>query len=112
VEFIEITMPPGLNGVVGFRLASNGAQMIPAVNGSWFIGSGQVKKWDLTNQITTGSWQLIAYNTGIYAHMLLIDFGLDYLGSPVPSAITPISVASLNAVQEADTIASSLPVLQ
>lgn len=111
VEFIEITMPPGLNGLVGFRLASNGAQIIPAVNGTWFIGSGQIKRWDLTNQITTGAWQLLAYNTGRYAHMLLIDFGLNYLQAAVPASITPIPIASLNTIQEADTIAGSLPEL-
>jgi len=79
IEAIEITIPPGPNGLMGFRLTNAGQQVIPYGSNDWIIGNNQIKEWPLSNQITSGSWGVTGYNTGTYDHSIYLNF----LVSPV-----------------------------
>lgn len=103
VEGIEILLPRGLNGSVGIQILSSRMQAIPANAGSWIIGSGEVIKWPLEEQITSGSWQVRAYNTGRYSHTFFVRYLLQY-PNLTPGTNTPalISNAALSSAPAPD----------
>lgn len=89
VDRIEVRVPPGPAGTLGFRLGSGGVQIIPYNEGGWVITDDEVIGWDLTDQIQSGAWQLISYNTGSLPHTVYVRFLLD-LVTPATPAATPI----------------------
>lgn len=112
VNHIEVLVPAGVNGVVGFRLASSGQQIVPVNSGSWVIASGEVLAWTFAQLIESGAWQLVGYNTGRYAHTLHVRFycGVPYApttaAAQVPNltgstSYTPAGAAQLAAVEDA-----------
>jgi hypothetical protein len=70
VTAIEVLVPDGCNGVVGFRLASSGQQIVPVNTGAWVIASGETLRWSFVRWIESGAWQQVAYNTGQFDHTL------------------------------------------
>lgn len=111
VNRIEVLAPDGLNGVVGFRLASSGQQIVPVNVGAWVIASGETLEWIFSNLIESGAWQLIGYNTGAYDHTLHVRLycGLPYAPatqSPPPldltglTSYTPAAVGQLAAAED------------
>lgn len=79
VQWIEWDMPDGPDGHVGFYFASKGQQIIPFALGNapnYFVTNATFRHWDLEDQPTSGSWQVVAYNTGTYDHTLYVTYGL------------------------------------
>ncbi len=70
ISRVEVKVPPGPHGLVGFQLGSGGVQMVPVNAGAFVTADGEVLSWDLEGQITSGAWQLIAYNLGSFDHTL------------------------------------------
>ena len=76
VEGIDIRVPPGPGGYVGFYIGTAGVQVIPANAGQFIITDNEVITWDLTGQLNSGSWTFYAYNTGGKAHTIYVRFRL------------------------------------
>lgn len=74
VDRIDIMVPPGNNGLVGFQIANAGIAVIPANLGGFLTANGETLIWPLEQQIDSGSWQLIGYNLGVYDHTLYVRF--------------------------------------
>jgi hypothetical protein len=89
IQRIEVDVPPGPRGNVGFQLASGGLQMVPVNKGQFLIADNARLAWDLEGQIDSGAWQLIAYNTGSFPHTLELRFmvGLTAAYSPGSSPL-------------------------
>lgn len=85
---VDIKVPPGPSGNVGFFVAAGGSQYIPRTPGSFVIPDNDYITWPLANAINSGSWAVVAYNTDIYPHMLQFLFQINELelGSTSPSA--------------------------
>lgn len=96
VDTVEIVVPPGPNGVVGFALLNSGVTVIPYDSDDWIISNNEVIQWPLNGYITSGSWQLRAYNTGTNDHAIYVRFLLS-LPNAVASAplIQPIDATLL-----------------
>lgn len=90
VEGVEIVFPRGLNGSVGVQILNSNMQAIPANNGGFIIGSDEPIKWPLENQITSGSWQVRAFNTGRYPHTIFIRYLLKYPDLLAGAATVPL----------------------
>lgn len=102
VEWIEIEIPDGPNGQVGFYLASSGQQLIPFRIGNvpnWLITNDTLRHWDMTNLPNSGDWSLVGYNLGNFPHNIQVTFGLALLvGSPaVAPGLIPNQVLSSSA---------------
>jgi len=82
VDQIDIRIPPGPNGLMGFQLTSSGAQIIPYNAGAFVVANDERLTWPLTNQITSGAWALTGYNTGQYDHTVYVKFLLSLPGQP------------------------------
>jgi hypothetical protein len=101
VDWIEVETPNGVNGVVGFYVASSGQQIVPFRSGAtpiWVVTNNSVKHWDLVDAPTSGDYQLVAYNQGGYPHLLQVTFGVELTGATVAgvSNITPVTSSSLS----------------
>lgn len=91
VRRIDVTVPPGPRGELGFYLANSNTQVIPFNAGQWIVANDEHMTWDLTDYVDSGSWQVVAYNTGFYPHTLQLRFHLD-----LPESFTqPATVAAL-----------------
>jgi hypothetical protein len=96
VTSLHILVPPGPRGVVGFAIAAAGVPIIPYQPGTWFVTDNEQIEWPLDGQITSGAWQLRAYNTGTFAHTLEVRFLCDLPADPAASRsiLLPASLLS------------------
>jgi hypothetical protein len=98
VDEVEILVPPGPRGEVGFQLSSGGVQIIPATAGAFEVTDNEVIHWPLEGQIDSGAWQMIAYNTGAFNHLLQVRFLVRLVPSAsAPAGFQPLPVDSLTA---------------
>lgn len=77
VRGVRVRVPPGPAGLVGWALSVAGTRIIPWGANEWMVQDNEVTEWQLDGQITSGAWQLQAYNTGVYAHTVYVTFLLD-----------------------------------
>lgn len=91
VVFIDVEVPPGPAGLMGFYIAYNGARVVPRENAEYIIWDDQSDTWYLDDYPTTGAWSVVGYNLSIaYAHAVTIRFHDDPL--PTPTAPSGVSV--------------------
>lgn len=72
VEGIEILIPPGPSGLVGFRVVHSGDVVIPYDRSQWIIADHEVIKWPLEGFPVGRAWALRGYNLDAYDHTLYI----------------------------------------
>lgn len=109
VPLVEVRIPPGPNGRMGFQIAVSGTQIIPWNRGQWIVGDNESLSFPTEEFPNSGAWQVIAYNTGVYDHTIYVRYSLNpVIGSPAPPAAVPDpGVLSTVATQsEADTAAA------
>ena len=74
VDRIDIRVPPGPAGLVGFAISSGGAPIIPYNPGEWIITDDEAMSWPLEGYIDSGGWQVIIYNLGNLPHTIQVRF--------------------------------------
>lgn len=77
VQQIEVRVPPGPRGEVGFQIGTGGNQVLPLNAGQFIVTDDEVITWDLEEQLDSGAWQLLGYNTGTYDHTIGVRFLLN-----------------------------------
>lgn len=96
VDEVEIVVPPGPRGELGFALAMAGNPIIPANPGAWIVSDDETIHWPLEDFPTSGAWQLLSYNTGAFAHTIEIRFLTRIPGESVDAGSTaPLPLDSL-----------------
>lgn len=93
---IDVRIPPGPRGYVGFAIYAAGAQVLPTNLGEWFIGDNEPLNWPLESPITSGAWQLTGYNTGQYDHTLYVIFRMDLAAEGVVPRVQPLPIPGLS----------------
>lgn len=91
VDSVEIVVPSGENGFVGWRLENSGVPVIPYDSDEWIVASGENIAWPLDGYITSGSWQLTGYNTGTFDHTVYVRF---LLSLPTAGTTGPLTTAA------------------
>src|SRR5262245_28932405 len=94
---VEVLVPPGPRGEVGFRIGSSGVQLLPIQLGTWIVTDNEIIHWPLEGQHDSGSWELTAYNTGQFPHTITVRFLVDLVAGPKPAGAVPISADQLAA---------------
>lgn len=74
VEKLEITVPPGPSGLVGFRIRHSSQTVIPNNAANWIIADDEKISWTLNDYPVGNKWSISAYNTDVYAHTLYLRF--------------------------------------
>lgn len=96
LESIDLEVPPGPGGLMGFYIAVSGQQWIPWEDGEWLIWDDRFDSWLLHDQPTPDSWEIVGYNSDVFDHSVVVRFHVNPLvntsSPPVPS-ITFVSTA-------------------
>lgn len=109
VDKVEIEVPPGPRGEVGFHLGSKGTQIIPDGVGTYIVTDGETIQWPLEGQMDSGGWEMVAYNTGFYSHTITARFLVRMPGAAGGAAGAPIPADALGAVpSSAGTVVPTL----
>lgn len=82
-ERIEWRQPRGANGLMGWRITSGGAQVIPKNLGAFIVTDGEQATWQLDSLHDSGKWEVTGYNTGANPHILNVRFHV----RPIPEGL-------------------------
>jgi len=77
VEEIEVLVPPGPRGEVGFAIGSGNVAILPYQAGAFIVADDETIHWPLERQFDSGKWTLFGYNTGQFDHTLYVRFLLN-----------------------------------
>lgn len=90
VTLIEIDVPPGPSGLVGFFITQSGNQIIPHSVGDVIVADDQFFSWPIEDFPTGSKWAVTGYNTDAYPHTIQFHFHINELSVSAPLFPTPI----------------------
>lgn len=97
VTQINIRIPPGPLGQMGFQIASSRVQVIPWATGQFIVANDEPLSYPVTDAPNSGDWQVIGYNTGVFDHTIQVEFAMDPNSIAIAAATTqPLSAAELS----------------
>lgn len=97
VEAIEVHIPPGPNGLMGFAIGAAGQPVIPYNAGAFIVGNDDYWRWELQEQFTSGAWQFFGYNGGIFDHSVFLRFLVSPPALAAPSSpAAPLDAAAID----------------
>lgn len=108
VDRLEVRIPPGPSGLVGFRIGHSGQVIIPRQGSAWFITDNDKLDWDLDNYPTGSAWEIYAYNTDVYDHTLYFWWHLTELGTPDVGVVTPIPITPVATAEDVGLTAGEI----
>lgn len=62
VVLVDLEVPHGPRGLMGFYLALSGQQIVPFEVGQFIVWDNVVRSWQLSDFPTTGAWSVVGYN--------------------------------------------------
>lgn len=77
VSTLEVIVPPGPSGFVGFAMANSGVRVIPYLSDLWIVTNDEKIVWPMDGYINSGDWSLIGYNAGSQDHAIYVRFLVD-----------------------------------
>lgn len=108
VEALQIIVPPGPSGLVGFAVLVGGVQVIPYLSDPWIITAGENITWPLEHYPNAGSWSVRAYNSGLSDHSVYFRWLLRYVSGTAsrlpPETIDESVLNTLGAASEVPQI--------
>jgi len=91
---VDLEVPPGPAGLMGFYLARSGQPWLPWETGEYFVWDDREKEWPLDNQPTGGGWQIVGYNLDeANDHSINVRFHVNAITAttPPPPTVTFVS---------------------
>ena len=98
VSQINVRVPPGPAGQMGFQVGSSGNPVIPREDGVWMVTDDELMEWPLVDFWDSGSWEFFGYNLGQFDHTVYFTFLCDLVPVPPAPPITVIPAADLSSV--------------
>lgn len=93
VVAVSVRVPPGPRGEVGFALGAAGVAVLPENPGGWIVTDDETIPWDTEDQISSGAWELLAYNTGQYDHSIYVRIWANPVAAGVSGTVLqPVQV--------------------
>lgn len=86
VEQIDLEVPAGPNGLMGFYLDNNGVPWIPRASDTWIIWDDNSQTYYTTDYPNASGWNIVGYNAGTYDHSVVVRFHC----IPLPSAAAAV----------------------
>lgn len=97
-EAIDLEVPAGPAGLMGFAVFNNGEQWLPLPAGTWLVWDNVRETWSLYGQPNASGWQIVGYNTGTYDHTITVRF---HVNPPSTTQILPTAPALTFVTSEA-----------
>lgn len=93
VRRILITWPAGCGGQMFLQIRAGGGYAFPNQQNQFLAFDDYTYVFDVDNQINSGQWSVIGYNSDFIDHDPIVVFEFDYLRGTVTSAsTTPIAL--------------------
>lgn len=92
VTQVDVTIPTGADGIMGFQVWSGESPVVPFQQGSFLLRSGGTWSFPVGNQPASGSWQLAFYNTDYVGHGIWALFYVNEVGLAVSAPSSPLPV--------------------
>ena len=86
IQLIDLEVPPGPGGNMGFYLANNGRPWIPRVVGQYLIWDDQQQSFTPDGYPSGAGWAIVGYNTGKYDHAVTVRFHVNPPAQQAPSS--------------------------
>ena len=100
VVFIDVEVPPGPAGLMGFYIAFNGVRVIPREANQLIVWDDKNDTWYLDDYPTTGAWQVVGYNLStVYPHSVTVRFHDDPLPTGLSSSSASVNITTTPAAQ-------------
>jgi hypothetical protein len=88
IEQIDLEVPAGPAGNMGFQLVNNGIPWIPFQSDQWVIWDGIQATYYTTDYPNASGWGIVGYNTGQYDHNIIATFHCVPIASPTVDTAT------------------------
>jgi hypothetical protein len=108
VVSVEIRVPPGPSGLVGFALQISRLTVIPYQSDAFIVTSADSINWQLEGFADSGDWSVIGYNTGANDHAVYVRFLLDLVTGQAPPGVPMLDNFLLDNVGQDESIATGL----
>jgi hypothetical protein len=92
IESLDLEVPPGPAGLMGFQVLNNGVAWLPYGPNQWIVWDDTKETWDLTDQPNASGWAVTGYNGGVFNHSVILRFHVDPPSSQQTVAATPTVV--------------------
>jgi hypothetical protein len=91
VDTLEIVVPDGPSGLVGFQIRHSKQIIIPYDGVSFIVTNNEVIKWPLETFPEAQKWDVVIYNTDVFVHTLSFRWLItDVIMSPTLPPLVPI----------------------
>jgi hypothetical protein len=91
IESLDVEVPEGPSGLVGFYLENNGIAWLPHSPGQWIVWDGRNQTFYPTDWPNASGWALVGYNLGQYPHTVTMRFHVNAPETPTPPT-PPVSL--------------------
>lgn len=81
VSKITITWPAGCAGLVGLAVQAAGTNAFPYIAGQFMNFDDYTYPLEVTNQLDSGDWSLLAYNADYFAHTVQLVMEYNYINT-------------------------------
>lgn len=93
VQDILVSVPAGCAGNVGFQIWAGGSVAYPLEPSQFFVFDDYVYVQEVSNQIESGQWAIVAFNTDTFPHTLRVYFRYNNIAlSPSTSVGLPVGL--------------------
>lgn len=89
IERIDLEVPSGPAGLMGFQVYNNGVPWIPYGADEWLVWDNVKEFYYMTDQPTGSGWAIAGYNTGFYDHSVTTRWHVNPTSSLQPAPATP-----------------------
>lgn len=90
IESIDLEVPPGPNGLMGFQVVNNGVPWIPNSTGEYIVWNNARDSWYFTDQPNASGWGVQGYNLDVaYPHAVTVRFHVNAIVVPTAAAAAP-----------------------
>jgi hypothetical protein len=98
VESLEILIPPGPSGLMGFQVRHGGSGVLPREDDRWIIADNAHLDWPTSDLPTAGDWAVRGYNEDVFDHTIYIRYLVTEIARVTRVADTPQEIVQPNQV--------------
>ena len=98
IRRLDLEVPPGPAGLMGFQIFNNGVAFIPFGGGQWIVWDDNTESYYLDDQPDASGWSVVGYNAGVYDHAVILRFHVDLIMPSAP-ATPPAPLVIVNGAQ-------------
>ncbi len=92
VTRIDVQVPDGPSGLMGWAILHSQQQIIPHKVGQYIVANNHDFSWEVEKYPTGALWAFQGYNTDVYSHTIHVQFLLDEIGIVFPSSVQLVPI--------------------